>query len=200
LVEFCQLVKHERQNIISLCLSPSTCLKKSRDVILTFTFAARVSISTKTFISVTISNTFTIISTWIRAASVCWKDKRTLILIHLTEYRLNLLPLKSWSCSYGSLIYNCLCNQCLSPLMLWIRMSLRRCVLDTTSCDQVCQWHAAGRWFSHGTPISSTNKTDRHDIQTVDKSIPTLPVFPIYFILIYNLIFFIMKSIHVRFW
>jgi len=38
----------------------------------------------------------------------------------------------SWSCSYGNLIYNWLCNQCLSPLTLW--MSLRRCVLDTTSC------------------------------------------------------------------
>ena len=28
-------------------------------------------------------------------------------------------------------------------------------VLDTTLCDQVCQWLS---------PVSSTNKTDRHDI------------------------------------
>jgi hypothetical protein len=34
-------------------------------------------------------------------------------------------------------------------------------VLDTTLCDKVCQLLAAGRWFS---PVSSTNKTDRHDI------------------------------------
>jgi hypothetical protein len=28
-----------------------------------------------------------------------------------------------------------------------------------------CNIHrAAGRWFSPGTPVSSTNKTDRHDI------------------------------------
>jgi hypothetical protein len=27
----------------------------------------------------------------------------------------------SWSWSYGSLIYNYLCNQCLSPLKLWVR-------------------------------------------------------------------------------
>jgi hypothetical protein len=27
-----------------------------------------------------------------------------------------------------------------------------------------CQWLAAGWWFSLGTQISSTNKTDRHDI------------------------------------
>jgi hypothetical protein len=33
-------------------------------------------------------------------------------------------------------------------------------VLDTTLCDKV----AAGLWFSPGTPVSSTNKTDYHDI------------------------------------
>jgi hypothetical protein len=37
-------------------------------------------------------------------------------------------------------------------------------VLDTTLCDKVCQWLATGGWFSPCTPISSTNKTDRHDI------------------------------------
>jgi hypothetical protein len=41
--------------------------------------------------------------------------------------------------SYGSWIYNSLCNQCLSPLLLWVRIPLRRCILDTTSCDKVCQ-------------------------------------------------------------
>jgi hypothetical protein len=30
----------------------------------------------------------------------------------------------SWSWSYSSWIYNCLCNQCLSPLNLWFRISL----------------------------------------------------------------------------
>ena len=55
--------------------------------------------------------------------------------------------------SYGSWIYNYLCNQCLS-LMLWVRISIRaRC---TTLCDKVCQWLATGRWFS---PVSSINKT-----------------------------------------
>ena len=34
---------------------------------------------------------------------------------------------------------------------------------DTTICDQVSQWLATCRWFSPGTPLSSTNKTDRHD-------------------------------------
>jgi hypothetical protein len=36
--------------------------------------------------------------------------------------------------------------------------------IDTTLCDNVCQWFAAGQWYSPGTPVSSTNKTDRNDI------------------------------------
>jgi hypothetical protein len=36
-------------------------------------------------------------------------------------------------------------------------------MLDTTLYDKVCQWLATGWWFSPGTPVSSTNKTDRHD-------------------------------------
>jgi hypothetical protein len=61
----------------------------------------------------------------------------------------------SWTWSYDSWIYNYLCNQWLSPLMLWVRISIRaRC---TTLCDKVCQWLATG------TPVSSTSKTDCHD-------------------------------------
>ena len=67
---------------------------------------------------------------------------------------------RSWS--YGSWIYNYLCTFCRSPLMLWLRMSVRaRC---TTLSDKVCQWLAPGRWISPFPPVSSTNKTDRHDI------------------------------------
>ena len=39
-----------------------------------------------------------------------------------------------------------------------------RGALDTTLSDKVCQWLATGRLFSPGTPVSSTNKTDRHGI------------------------------------
>ena len=72
---------------------------------------------------------------------------------------------QSWPWSYGSWIYNYLCNQCLSPLMLWVRISIR--VRWTTLCDKVCQWLATGRWFSPGTSVSSTNKTDHHDITEI---------------------------------
>ena len=70
----------------------------------------------------------------------------------------------SWSWSYGSWIYNYLCNQCLSLLKLWVPIPLSRGVLDTTLCDKVCQWLAERLWFSPGSPVSSTNKTDCHDI------------------------------------
>jgi len=42
-----------------------------------------------------------------------------------------------------------------------------RGILDTTLCDKVCQWLATGRWFSLGTPVSSTNKIYRHDITEI---------------------------------
>ena len=48
----------------------------------------------------------------------------------------------SWPWSHGSWIYNYLHNQYLSPLMLWVRISIRaRC---TTLCDKVCQWQVGG--------------------------------------------------------
>ena len=63
-----------------------------------------------------------------------------------------------WSWSYGSWIYNYLCSQCLSLLMLWVRIPPRWGVLDTTFCAKVCQW------FSPSTTVSPTNKIDLHDI------------------------------------
>ena len=37
----------------------------------------------------------------------------------------------------------------------------------STLCDKVCQWFTAGQWFSPGTLVSSTNKTDRHDVAEI---------------------------------
>jgi len=74
--------------------------------------------------------------------------------------------------SYGSWIYNYQCNQCLSPLMLWVRISIRaRC---TTICDKVCQWLATGRWFSPGPSVCSTNKTYHHDIAEIKVALNTI--------------------------
>ena len=72
-----------------------------------------------------------------------------------------------WLWSYGSWIYNYPCNQCLLPLTLWVQIPLWWGVLDTTLCDKVYQWLVAGRWFSQRTPVSSTNKTDLHNITEI---------------------------------
>jgi len=41
---------------------------------------------------------------------------------------------------------------------------------NPTYVIKVCQLLAADQWFSPGTPVSSTNKSDRHDI-TVERGI-----------------------------
>jgi hypothetical protein len=106
-----------------------------------------------------------------------WLTNQTIIHIYLLcsametstenkqQNRIKVWRMKMWK--NQSWIYNYLCNQCLSALKLWVRISLRRGVLDTTLCDQVCQWLATGRWFSPDTQVSSTNKTDHHNITEI---------------------------------
>ena len=88
--------------------------------------------------------------------------------------------MSTWPWSYDSWIYNYLCNQCVSPLTLWARISLKRGLLDTTLCDSVCLWLATGRWFSTGTPVSSTNKTDSHNINGVWPRVVFLLLFGVF--------------------
>jgi hypothetical protein len=66
---------------------------------------------------------------------------------------------------YGSWIYSYICNQYLSPLMLWVRISIR--AWCKTLCDKNCQWHATSRWLSSGHLLSSTNITECHNINEV---------------------------------
>ena len=78
----------------------------------------------------------------------------------------NLIP--SWLWSYGSWIYNYPCNQCLSALTLWVRISLMtKCTRYDSRWLSLSQWLVAGRWYSLGIPVSSTNKTDCHDITEI---------------------------------
>ena len=81
-------------------------------------------------------------------------------LTNMGEHLLVLLGL-SWSWSYGSWIYNYLCNQV--PITTNIVSSNPAQARCTTLSDKVCQCLATGQRFSPGTPVSSSNKTDRHD-------------------------------------
>ena len=71
----------------------------------------------------------------------------------------------SWSSSHGSWIYNYLCNQSLSLLSLWVRTPLM--VRRTRYKTMWYNFSVTGRWFSPNTPVSSTNKADRHDITEI---------------------------------
>ena len=53
----------------------------------------------------------------------------------------------------------------------WVRARLcklqKECIRLAAASDQVYQLLAHGRWFSPGTPASSTTKTGRHDIAEI---------------------------------
>ena len=53
----------------------------------------------------------------------------------------------------------------------WVRTRLcklqKGCTRLAASSDKVYQLLAHGRWFSSGTPVSSTTKTGRHDIAEI---------------------------------
>jgi hypothetical protein len=81
----------------------------------------------------------------------------------------------SWFCmgnkcnTEGAVVNMIICNyKCIYAisayhwLTLWVWIPLRWGVLNQYNI-KVCQWLAAGMWFSPGPPASSTNKTDLHD-------------------------------------
>jgi hypothetical protein len=81
-----------------------------------------------------------------------WRSREWLTLSYVLEivHYYDVCPFTiffSWpSWSYGSWIYNYLCNQCLA--------------FHHLSCDFEF-------WFSPDTPVSATNKTDLHDITEI---------------------------------
>jgi hypothetical protein len=46
--------------------------------------------------------------------------------------------------------------------------------------NNVCQLIATGQWFSSGTPVSPTNKTDHHDITEILLKVALNTIPPIY--------------------
>ena len=58
-------------------------------------------------------------------------------------------------------------DKLLSSLKLWVRtLFMVRCT-RYNYVIKICQTLAKGQWFSPGTLVSSTNKTDRHDITEI---------------------------------
>jgi hypothetical protein len=69
--------------------------------------------------------------------------------------------IRSWS--YGSWIYYYLCNQCLSPLTLRVRILLWWGVHIYNIMWKSLSVTCGRSVVSPGTPVSSTNKNDHHD-------------------------------------
>ena len=60
----------------------------------------------------------------------------------------------------------------LSPIPLgfapgFVKKKKKKCTRLAATSDKVFQLFAHGRWFSPGTPASSTSKTGRHDIAEI---------------------------------
>jgi hypothetical protein len=70
--------------------------------------------------------------------------------------------------------------------MLWVWIYVFRILIRarcTALCDEVCQWLGTGLWFSLGSPVSSTNKTDCHDIIEILLKVVLNTIKQIYFFL-----------------
>ena len=83
----------------------------------------------------------------IESIKLSWHPKKIVVLYEIYRWnwkRPNTFMGLLWSWSYGRCISNYLCNQWLSLLALWVWIPLRRGVLDTALCDQVCQGLATG--------------------------------------------------------
>ena len=94
---------------------------------------------------------------------VLWLQNTSRLFFAFSKLNIMYFRGQLWSWLYGSWIYNYLCNRCLSPLRFWVRtLFMARCTRY-----KVCQWLATGQWFSSGTPIFTTNKTDRQDIAEI---------------------------------
>jgi hypothetical protein len=63
-------------------------------------------------------------------------------------------------------VFSFFCINYLCTISEFESQSLRG-VLDGALCDKLYQRIVAGRWFFLGTAVSSTNKTDRHDITEI---------------------------------
>jgi hypothetical protein len=110
-----------------------------------------------------------------RGGQFYWWWKPKYLLSKRFRKDINTLWGSSWPWSYGSWIYNYLCNRCLCHYSCEFEPRSWRVVIDTTLCDKVCQWLTTGRWFSPGISVSTTNKTDRHDITENPTTIRSRP-------------------------
>ena len=84
------------------------------------------------------------------------------------------------------------------PITTKVVLELRswRGVLNTTLCDKVYQWLATVLWFSPGTQVSSTNKTNRHGINEILLKVALNTINCVLINIIFHLNIYIFNRIH----
>ena len=108
-----------------------------------------------------------IVSFSVKLVGICWEMKKTITIIicFLLLLLKIIIPqiLVEKFCFTIHLSYLQYCYQ------VWVLISIHCEVylIQHYTCDKVCQWLAAGQWFSPGTSVSSTNKTDCYDITDI---------------------------------
>ena len=61
-------------------------------------------------------------------------------------------------------------------VLAWLCKLQKGCTRLTAASDQAYQLLALGRWFSPGTPVSSTTKTGLHDIAEILLKVELSPI------------------------
>jgi hypothetical protein len=76
-----------------------------------------------------------------------------------------IISIHTWSCTHFSWCHS-VCYFVLHYIYMYTVFDVLICSIQLL-CDKVCQWLAVGRLFSPDNQVSSTNKTDRHDITEI---------------------------------
>ena len=82
-------------------------------------------------------------------------------IIYFLDPQITLIPLIT--------TFKCLCDSLYFShfISFYFLFFFKGCTRLAAASDKVYQLLAQGRWFSPGTPASSTTKTGRHDIDTI---------------------------------
>ena len=102
--------------------------------------------------------------------SICFQNSLQILYSHLQTRRLKIVFKHKLSItSAANLVQFCSCSHCYVILLYTNRSPLCRPLVNSASKYRSQSNHllAHGRWFSPGTPASSTTKTGRHDIAEI---------------------------------